>query len=206
MHETDVKLNKQGVYGETTVSPYRVRIRKATLLESRRLSSQSFVYYVPYIPLRFLPQLPDPLSEYCFDKNTDLEVVYWELDYQLCPSLATGDLSTSVVFGIRPDVADDVFNFVNGIVLEDQATRTVVRMLLDKIKIIEPTISRSQSMEKLLANQLELVVFGLQIPNARYALRPDGEFKQLQVAKLPEGDISLKHLLHRYWTRGEICL
>lgn len=200
------EINKRGIYGETVVSPYRVKIRNATLFESRRLSSQEFIYYVPYIQMRLVPGWPDPLSEYCFAKQRDIEIVAWELDYELAPKLASSDLTTARIFGIRPEIAMDVFNFVNGLILEDAKTNAVIRSIVEHCQIIEPTISRSKPMEKLLADKLQLVYFGIQTPKSTYRLVADKEYKTLVVQKSQVGDPGLLRLMHHYWTRGEIIL
>ena len=200
------ELNKQGIYGETTVSPYGVRLRPAGLFERRRLAQQPYVYYVPYVPLVMVPQVPDPLAEFCFAKQKDVDVVHWDLDYELCPKLSHADLVTDKLFGVPRSQAADIFNFANGMILEDQKSKTIIRLVVEATTILEPTISRSRPIDKLLANKLSVVYFGIQTPRSMFRLVPDQQLKTLRVRKTAEGDRGLSTLMSRFWLKGEIIL
>lgn len=192
----------RGVYGEDVCSPYGVKIRSASRMESIRLSAQSeFVYYIPFLPMVLSPSLPEAVSEFAYANNLNVDVVHWALDYELVPKLSSSELSTANIFGIAQPHGNDFLNFASGMMLQDEATGLVVRLIIDKVKIIEPTISRAVSMEKLLSNQLEVFVFGLQSPNVAFTLQPDVELKTLRVVKQTHaGDPGLWQVMNKFWS------
>lgn len=198
----------RGVYDETVKSTYGVKVRPASAMEKIRLSAQpEYVYFLPYIPLALCPDLPDPAAEFVYARNIQMEVVCWDLDYELVPSLTTSDRTTAKIFGILKPLGLEFINFASGFILEDVNSRLAVRTVIESARIIEPTISRSSSREKLLSTTLDLFVIGIQSPSATFTLLPDRQLKHLRMVRQADrGDVALWKVMNQFWKQESIQL
>ena len=191
-----------GVYGEETPAPHGVKLRAAHAFELRRLSQQSqYTFFLPYIPMAICPSLPDPVAEYAYAGNRQVEVVYWPVEHQLVPSMAKKEIRTDRVFGILNPDGVNFLNFARGIVLEDVKTGYVARILINQHQLIEPAVSMSQSMERILASQFTCYSLSVQLPDKLIMLRRDeanpSKFRVVQ--DLSGGDRRLWHLARKIW-------
>jgi len=193
---------ERGVYGEDTRSTYGIRVRPATAMEARRLSSQpEWVFFLPYVPLSICPDLPDPAAEFAYARNVQMEVVAWDVDYELVPKLSTADRSTAKIFGILRPQGVEFLNFARGLVLQDAGSKLATRVVIDRVQIVEPTLSRASSRERLLATKLEIFVLGVQSASALFTLVPDEQLKHLRVVRQSQmGDPGLWKVMHQFWS------
>ena len=191
-----------GVYGETERSTYRPRLRPATALEQRRLSRQSFMYFMPFLPLAVCPEMPDVLQEFCSAHGRDLDVVHWKIDRQLVPRLAARQIDTGVLFGIRSDVGGEVINFANGVILQDQGKRLAYRLVTASHQLIEPGVSLARPAEKILADRLTVQVLNVQSVDSGWELVLNDPPVDFRVVKLIRRDVYLCQIVKAFWSRG----
>lgn len=192
-----------GAYGESERATFRPKLRKATMLECRRLSSQpEYTYYVPFLPLAVCPAVPDVAAEYCLAYGKDLELVHWKIDRPLIPSLGKVSIDTSNVFGIAGSDGPKFINFANGILLQDEGQQLIYRMWTQAVDLIEPSVTLSRPAERILADQFRLHVFCLQSEKAAWYVRPAVPPVELEVVRSNQGDIGLAEVGRRFWRRG----
>ena len=178
------------------------RLRVATTVERRRLSQQNFTYFVPFLPLAVCPQMPDVVAEYCQSAQRDIDIVHWSLDRQLVPSLLKRDIGTAVVFGIAGQDGPDFINFANGIVLQDEGTRSIFRIYTEQHKLIEPTVSLARPLEKILADSFTIHSMNVQSPEYDWYLVPSSPPVDFMVAKKACREQVLWKVSQRFWKRG----
>lgn len=196
-------FKQPGVQDQGEVSPLRAKLRPATHLESRRLSAQAFTYFLPYLPLALCPSLPDPMSEYAYSLNKDIDVVHWDVDKLLMPSLSKRGIDTNKVFGVELQFGWDFLNFANGFVIQDEAQKLIYRVYTQTFSLLEPSVSCSVPMEKLLGNQFQVSVLCLQSPEASWSVIPATPPTHFLVKKNTSGgDKNLWVLAKRFWRRG----
>lgn len=202
MDLTPDKFSKpEGVYGQDVVAPAGVRLRAASPMESRKLAGRDdYIFFLPFLPLALCPHLPDPVAEYAQHANISLDLVYWPLDYHLVPKMASKDIRTDRVFGIPREHAWAFLNFAAGMLLEDRKTGLVSRLVIDRIRIIEPTQPSSSSAEKLMASLVDVRVFGVQTPTTLYRLQRAKNPKLLVVTREASGDAALWKVMNKFWT------
>lgn len=193
-----------GVYGESERATFRPSMRPATYLEQRRLSQQpEFVYFLPFLPLAICPDLPDVLGEYCQACEKSIQFVHWRLDQQLIPSLWKREIDTANIFGIEREVGLEVLNFARGVILQDEKTKSVFRLLVQSVNIIEPGVSAARPAEKILADRLTLYSFCVQSGDAMWRLQLAKPPTHCLVVKdVKGGDPALWSVMRRFWTRG----
>ncbi len=191
-----------GVYGEDTEAPHGVKVRPAGAFELRRLSQQpQFTFFLPYLPLALCPSLPEPVKEYAYANNRQIEVTYWPLEYHLIPSLGKRDIRTDRIFGILNPDGVEFLNFARGIVVEDVKTGYIARLLVQRHTLIEPSISMAQSMERILASQFTCYSLSVQLPDRLVMLQRDEKnLSTLRVVQdMKGGDPKLWVLARKLW-------
>jgi hypothetical protein len=193
-----------GAYGEEDRATFRPRLRSATLLEQRRLSSQpEFTYFVPFLPLAICPAIPDVASEYCLAYGKDVDLVHWKVDRQLIPSLIKVEIDTSNVFGIAGLDGPQFIKFANGIILQDEGTQSIYRLWTKPVRLIEPSVSLSRPAEKILADQFTLHVFCVQSAKSAWHVAPKTPPVDLAVVRSDkQGDAGLTAVANKFWRRG----
>jgi hypothetical protein len=199
----DVWFVPEGVYGEGERADFHPSIRKPTVLEQRRLSQQpEFVYFVPYLPLAACADAPDVAAEYCLAKQTDVRFVCWEVDSPLFPKLSAVGIDTRYIFGVEKKVGDDLLDFASGIILQDEGQKLVFRLVVQKLKILEPGVSLARPQEKILADLFEVNIFCVQTADALLhaeVAEPPTRFKIKYNKK--GGDPGLCQVAKNFWTR-----
>lgn len=194
---------REGLYGEAERASFKPKARVASVLETRRLSDLPYQFFLPYLPLAVCPAMPDALAEFCQAQQCSVDLVHWQLDQLLVPSLIKRQIQTNTIFGIEDERAHAFFNFANGIILQDEARQEVYRLIVDKHRMLEPGVSLAQPAEKILANQLDIHVLGVQSPSCMWTLVPAKPATHFLVQKHTKGgDKRLWQIAKRFWRRG----
>lgn len=194
-------FHQPGVYAEDTVAPHGVRTRPARGLELRRLSQQTnYVFFLPYIPLAVIPELADPVCEYAYAFNREVELVYWNVEQQLIPSLAKRNITTNKVFGLAREDGIAFLDFARGIIVEDIRKQQIARIVIQAHRLIEPQVSTAQSAEKILASQFVCYSLSVQLPDCLVTLSGAADLCSFRVIRDNDrGDPKLWQLARKIW-------
>jgi hypothetical protein len=184
----------------------RVRLRPASTLERCGfVSSPAYRYYLPYVPLVVCPDVPDVVAEFCNDRNLDLDIVYWKFDKQIIPQFSQAGIDTSMIFGIEQRIADEVFNYLRGTVVQDPTQREFFRLRLESVRLAPGCVSMACSAEKIIQSMVDLLVVSVQTKESYYFCQVADSPDRLQFCKKHDPDRELNRLMRDFWntTSGE---
>ncbi|GIW89709.1 MAG: hypothetical protein KatS3mg109_0141 [Pirellulaceae bacterium] len=161
-------------------------------MESRSLADQyqegHFVYFLPYLPMAMWPTMPNPVAEYAEDRQREIEIVFWQTNIQLIPSLLESrGMDTSRIFGIEAKIAEDFFDFVNGIFADFRPNGPLFKLHVGVVQMIEPPLESGENRSRLVYSlglrRLPMRVFCVDSDAAFYGLSPNKLGSHLLVSR-----------------------